>query len=105
MSDEAWQETEHGECDCVPNLGPSHCHLCTEAVPGGPIVEWSSAPCRDNTKSADPLPLVIGDPPLTWGGDRVGPLTDAEVAKWRAKGKEVLYAPRPEFGFTEGNDK
>jgi hypothetical protein len=22
------QDTEHIECDCVPDLGPSHCHLC-----------------------------------------------------------------------------
>ena len=22
----------HFECDCVPKLGPSHCHACSEAV-------------------------------------------------------------------------
>lgn len=36
-----WQETQHGECDCVPDLGPSHCHLCGEGL--GHIVTWDEA--------------------------------------------------------------
>lgn len=35
------RETEHIECDCVPDLGPSHCHLCGERA--GHPVPWSEA--------------------------------------------------------------
>lgn len=24
------RSVSHVECDCVPDLGPSHCHLCSE---------------------------------------------------------------------------
>lgn len=40
-----WQEAMHGECDCVPDLGPSHCHRCS-AEHAGRIVVWAEAPCR-----------------------------------------------------------
>lgn len=36
-----WQWNIHGECDCVPELGPSHCHLCGEAE--GHPVPWDEA--------------------------------------------------------------
>ena len=29
---------EHIECDCVPDLGPSHCHLCSERL--GKPISW-----------------------------------------------------------------
>lgn len=32
-------ELAHWECDCVPDIGPSHCHGCSDAV--GHEVEWS----------------------------------------------------------------
>lgn len=32
--------TNHIECDCVPDLGPSHCHLCSERL--DQHVEWSN---------------------------------------------------------------
>ena len=35
-ADQDPREYSHIECDCVPNLGPSHCHLCE--------TEW---PCAD----------------------------------------------------------
>ena len=35
------REVEHVECDCVPDLGPSHCHLCGDAA--GKIIEWREA--------------------------------------------------------------
>lgn len=35
------RETEHIECNCVPELGPSHCHLCSERA--GHPVPWSEA--------------------------------------------------------------
>jgi hypothetical protein len=38
----AEQEFLHVECDCVPNDGPSHCHLCTLLSNVGGVVEW---PC------------------------------------------------------------
>ena len=31
----------HWECDCVPELGPSHCHACSDKV--GYPVPWSEA--------------------------------------------------------------
>lgn len=31
----------HIECDCVPDIGPSHCHLCSERA--GHPVPWSEA--------------------------------------------------------------
>ena len=35
------REVAHIECDCVPDLGPSHCHLCGERV--GHPVQWVDA--------------------------------------------------------------
>lgn len=35
------RDVAHIECDCVPNLGPSRCHLCSERA-GHPI-EWTEA--------------------------------------------------------------
>lgn len=32
----------HFECDCVPNLGPPHCHACGDEV-GNPVY-WSTCP-------------------------------------------------------------
>jgi hypothetical protein len=39
------RETQHIECDCVPDLGPSHCHLCGKKF-GRPIA-WSEATLLD----------------------------------------------------------
>lgn len=36
----AVSQPEHFECDCVPNLGTSHCHACSDATGGE--VEWSN---------------------------------------------------------------
>lgn len=33
--------TEHVECDCVPDLGPSHCHPCSEQA--GREMPWTEA--------------------------------------------------------------
>ena len=41
---EHWQDAMHGECDCVPEVGPPHCHRC--AVEQGGPVPWADAPCR-----------------------------------------------------------
>ena len=35
------REVAHIECDCVPDLGPSHCHLCSERR--GAPVPWTTA--------------------------------------------------------------
>lgn len=35
------RETEHIECDCVPEIGPSHCHLCSVNL--GHPVSWGEA--------------------------------------------------------------
>lgn len=35
------RQTEHVECNCVPDLGPSHCHLCGEAA--GRPVSWADS--------------------------------------------------------------
>jgi hypothetical protein len=42
-SERPWQAAEHGECDCVPDLGPSHCHLCGLLYNDGQPVVWSDA--------------------------------------------------------------
>ncbi|MCI4659763.1 hypothetical protein [Cryobacterium zhongshanensis] len=36
----------HFSCDCVPDLGPKHCHRCSQ-IAGSGIVEWENAPCRE----------------------------------------------------------
>lgn len=33
---------DHFECDCVPNLGPPHCHACSDEI-GNPVM-WSACP-------------------------------------------------------------
>lgn len=35
--------SNHFECDCVPDIGPSHCHGCSEFA--GREVEWSERFC------------------------------------------------------------
>ena len=35
------REVAHVECDCVPDLGPSHCHKCGDEA--GHIVPWANA--------------------------------------------------------------
>jgi hypothetical protein len=39
----------HFSCDCVPDLGPAHCHRCSEIV--GAPVESEIAPCKDLVES------------------------------------------------------
>lgn len=41
----------HFECDCVPDLGPSHCHRCSQLL--GTSVPWSDAPCAEAFSSED----------------------------------------------------
>lgn len=43
----------HFRCDCVPELGPAHCHRCTEnrSVRDQAIVQWEDAPCRQLVES------------------------------------------------------
>lgn len=36
-------EPTHFECDCVPTLGPTHCHGCSDHA--GIPVEWESRDC------------------------------------------------------------
>ena len=36
-------EPTHFKCDCVPNLGPPHCHGCSDHL--GFPVEWESREC------------------------------------------------------------
>ena len=35
------RKVAHIQCDCVPDLGPSHCHLCSERA--GREMPWSEA--------------------------------------------------------------
>lgn len=35
------REWQHVECDCVPDLGPSHCHLCGKEA--GREMPWAEA--------------------------------------------------------------
>ena len=41
----------HIECDCVPSLGPSHCHLCSGRA--GREVPWSEAHSAAPTVTAE----------------------------------------------------
>lgn len=36
---------EHVACDCVPDLGPPHCHLCSERA--GSSAPWDEAHPHD----------------------------------------------------------
>lgn len=39
----------HFRCDCVPDLGPAHCHRCS-GLAGAPV-EWENAPCGELVES------------------------------------------------------
>lgn len=39
----------HFRCDCVPDLGPAHCHRCSQNA--GVIVDWDSAVCKELVES------------------------------------------------------
>lgn len=43
----------HFRCDCVPELGPAHCHRCTEnrSVGDQVIIQWEDSPCRQLVES------------------------------------------------------
>jgi len=41
----------HWECDCVPNLGPSHCHGCGE-VAGHPV-PWIERTCENASPAGE----------------------------------------------------
>lgn len=63
------REVAHIECDCVPDLGPTHCHLCSERA-GHPL-SWAEA---------HPVPTIEADPGAVadwldgfdWGGSNHG---------------------------------
>lgn len=38
------RETQHVRCDCVPGLGPAHCHLCGDRA--GHVVPWDECTCH-----------------------------------------------------------
>lgn len=40
----------HWRCDCVPDLGPAHCHRCSGLQ--GRAVAWDEAPCSANAEEA-----------------------------------------------------
>lgn len=40
----AARASEHRTCDCVPTLGPPHCHACSDAA--GEPVPWSERRCE-----------------------------------------------------------
>lgn len=44
------QEHAHWRCDCVPDLGPAHCHRCSRIA--GQAVAWEEAGCSDYTQRA-----------------------------------------------------
>ena len=55
LNDDVAPETKHFRCDCVPNLGPAHCHACGDAK--GTEVPWEE--CPENT--AAPAPIEAGE--------------------------------------------
>lgn len=44
------QEHAHWRCDCVPDLGPAHCHRCSRIA--GQAVAWDEAGCTAYAESA-----------------------------------------------------
>ena len=42
MTENDPRDTEHMMCNCVPNLGPEHCHLCSKEQ--GKEVNWLDCP-------------------------------------------------------------
>lgn len=44
------QEHAHWRCDCVPDLGPAHCHRCSRIQ--GRAVAWEQAPCAEYAETA-----------------------------------------------------
>ena len=52
------REVAHWECDCVPDLGPTHCHACGDAA--GHPVEWADSTHGPSTEVAE-LKAKIAD--------------------------------------------
>lgn len=53
----------HRRCDCVPTLGPAHCHPCGTAA--GAEVPWSTASCEEATREREALGKAWGEGYLT----------------------------------------
>src|SRR5690606_5171822 len=70
------REVAHIECDCIPNLGPSHCHLCGERA-GHPI-SWAAA------HRSQPVQVEVTD----------------ETGRLRSAIAEALELTQPGFGMT-----
>lgn len=55
------REIAHVACNCVPDLGPEHCHLCGEQQ--GHIVPWTECVSPghvDGTSENDRAPELLG---------------------------------------------
>lgn len=51
------REHLHAKCDCVPDLGPAHCHLCTGK---GAPVKWEDCEAvREIADAPEPVDVVL----------------------------------------------
>lgn len=51
------REYLHAKCDCVPDLGPAHCHLCTGE---GSPVRWEDCEAvREIAEVSEPVEVVL----------------------------------------------
>lgn len=51
------REYLHAKCDCVPDLGPAHCHLCTGK---GAPVKWEDCEAvREIADAPEPVDVVL----------------------------------------------
>lgn len=61
------RDVAHIECDCVPHLGPSHCHLCSKRE--SREVRWSEAHGSREVTEAEVAEIV--DEAIQWSTARV----------------------------------
>lgn len=51
------RERLHAKCDCVPDLGPAHCHLCTGE--GSPVRLEDCEAVREIADVSEPVEVVL----------------------------------------------
>ena len=74
------RDVAHIECDCVPDLGPSHCHLCSERR--GSPTPWTTAhPAPATLPSEEDLARALAElnEDTDWEGGVESYLPDARA--------------------------
>jgi hypothetical protein len=78
----------HFRCDCVPDLGPAHCHRCSRGA--GSPVQWDNAPCRDWVESPAYAALLAAH-----ADDALLVISEAFDAQAADAAKELTQEPEP----------